>query len=598
MYKPIKLYNMAGGKESPRQKMIGMMYLVLTALLALNVSKSILDAFVAIEENTQKSNIIQFERGNGFIQNVKTELETTSNSPENFLKKEKLKFVFQKMKEIDELSSTMIISIDNLKEELLKESGENIDLVDFLNDEAILWTDMDELKKALPIRMNLMAVEAKDQYDTPMQLLIGDDIKKPNSKGLKLWGDFQEFRSALVNTCGTYEINNQSFKVSLTAINSYSSNDDLVKRVEKMIDDSPNLNKEDDRQFLIDLYLGLTKKEKNRVHDVDEVHWIGQTFDHAPLVAALASLSSLQQDILSARALALSHWESKVSTGEFNFNRILPLVYGPSVVNRGDSISLELMMGAFNSEDQPRVTVGGVEGASIQYPKNGKGVISFKSGQSSVSLNGTIAIKNKNGIWKEKKWSHEVVVMKPTGSIELPKMNVLYRGYKNLVNATASGYDQTILSGTDVSIVKNGEGYIVKPTGRSREAYLVVKGKNNISGETKELRRVKYRVSNMPKAELYWGSVPDGGRGSKHETRIFAKYPPSIPLDAQFEIISWECNVQGAPGAPPTGSGNNLSNRAMSLISQARTGSTITISVKYKMRGGSTTIRRSATYKV
>ena len=32
---------MAGQKLSPRQKMIGMMYLVLTALLALNISKII-----------------------------------------------------------------------------------------------------------------------------------------------------------------------------------------------------------------------------------------------------------------------------------------------------------------------------------------------------------------------------------------------------------------------------------------------------------------------------------------------------------------------------------------------------------------------------
>ena len=31
---------MSGGKETPRQKMIGMMYLVLLALLAMNVSKS------------------------------------------------------------------------------------------------------------------------------------------------------------------------------------------------------------------------------------------------------------------------------------------------------------------------------------------------------------------------------------------------------------------------------------------------------------------------------------------------------------------------------------------------------------------------------
>ena len=39
---------MAGQKLSPRQKMIGMMYLVLTALLALNISKDVFDAFSKI----------------------------------------------------------------------------------------------------------------------------------------------------------------------------------------------------------------------------------------------------------------------------------------------------------------------------------------------------------------------------------------------------------------------------------------------------------------------------------------------------------------------------------------------------------------------
>ncbi len=41
---------MAHGKESPRQKMIGMMYLVLTAMLALNVSKEVLDAFTLVDD--------------------------------------------------------------------------------------------------------------------------------------------------------------------------------------------------------------------------------------------------------------------------------------------------------------------------------------------------------------------------------------------------------------------------------------------------------------------------------------------------------------------------------------------------------------------
>ena len=41
---------MAGGNETPRQKMIGMMYLVLTALLALNVSVPVLQKFAIVDK--------------------------------------------------------------------------------------------------------------------------------------------------------------------------------------------------------------------------------------------------------------------------------------------------------------------------------------------------------------------------------------------------------------------------------------------------------------------------------------------------------------------------------------------------------------------
>ncbi|HHG84794.1 MAG TPA: hypothetical protein ENJ82_08585, partial [Bacteroidetes bacterium] len=46
---------MAGGKLSARQKMINMMYLVLTALLALNVSAEILDAFDSLRASLKSS---------------------------------------------------------------------------------------------------------------------------------------------------------------------------------------------------------------------------------------------------------------------------------------------------------------------------------------------------------------------------------------------------------------------------------------------------------------------------------------------------------------------------------------------------------------
>ena len=47
---------MSGGKETPRQKMIGMMYLVLTPMLALNVSTAILKSFLIVNDSIEATN--------------------------------------------------------------------------------------------------------------------------------------------------------------------------------------------------------------------------------------------------------------------------------------------------------------------------------------------------------------------------------------------------------------------------------------------------------------------------------------------------------------------------------------------------------------
>lgn len=57
---------MAGGKQSPRQKMINMMYLVLTAMLALNVSKDILKALTKLD-NSLSETISTVENKNAMI---------------------------------------------------------------------------------------------------------------------------------------------------------------------------------------------------------------------------------------------------------------------------------------------------------------------------------------------------------------------------------------------------------------------------------------------------------------------------------------------------------------------------------------------------
>ena len=56
------------GKETPRQKMINMMYLIFIAMLALNMSKEVLTAFGSMTEELSESNIELQERNNQFMQ--------------------------------------------------------------------------------------------------------------------------------------------------------------------------------------------------------------------------------------------------------------------------------------------------------------------------------------------------------------------------------------------------------------------------------------------------------------------------------------------------------------------------------------------------
>lgn len=565
---------MAGGKETPRQKMISMMYLVLTALLALNVSKSILDAFVAIEDNTQKSNITHHDRGDGFKADLRSELASTKDDAENAAKREKIKYYLNQMELIDKETGKMIEEIDNIKLDILKKSGEVIDYApsNMNNEEKIIWSKYDKAKDAiLPIRMNLMAVQAKDQYDVPMHTIIGEDIKRPTGSGLKLWNDFNGYRSKLVELVGTYNIGGKAWSIKPIAINEYKDNKDLTAKVKKMVTSS-KANLQEDEAILIQLYTELTKLEKNKVHDMEGVHWIGKTFDHSPLVAAIASLSSMQQDILAARASALSHIKGKISTGEYSFNKVMALAYGPAIANGGEEVELKVMMAAFDSDNQPVVTSNS---GSITI-EGGQGTVKLKAaGGGDMKLSGTVSIKKKSGDTKTENWEHTIKIMKPEGTVTLPEMNVLYRGYQNVVTGVASGYDQTVLSGGgNVELSKSGATWIGRP-GAGATAKITVSGKNSVTNKTVQLGSFEFRVKALPKPSIFVGSTGSGGKISSNPGGLNAGYPPEIPLRAEFKVIDWEMSVNGIMGKK-TGQGQSLQG-VSSLLGQAKSGSIVTI---------------------
>ncbi len=562
---------MAGGKETPRQKMIGMMYLVLTALLALNVSKTILDAFVAIEENTQKSNGMQVDRGSEFISDVSDEIASTRGK-ENAEKLRKLKKVMKQMQQVDKLSASLIREIDQVKMELLKESGEEVSTIKPDDIETIIW---EKGQNSRPTRMNLMAVQAKDQYDIPMHILIGDDIKNPTGKGKTIWNDYNGFRSKLIQTMGTYKEGKNSYSINPKAINTFKDNTDLKKQVERMLQSS-KANLRDDEEILASIYMNLTKPERVTQNDISGVHWIGQTFDHAPLVAALASLSSMQQDVLSARSLALAHLKTKVSVGEYSFNKIVGLVYGPEIANSGDEVQLNVMMAAFDSDNQPTVTYNGTSFRGTE----GKGLIKTKVGSGTeMTLSGTVSIKNKSGIEKKENWTHTIKIMKPQGTVSLPQLNVLYKGYNNRIEGVASGYDKTELIGGGVTLTKDGSQHIARVTTSGKTATIDVYGVNSVSKKRVKLGSFPFRVMSLPDPDFFFGAAEVGGKVPPGESRLFARYKNS-PLDAKFDVLSWELSTNNSQ-RPERGKGNQLSVDGLKLIKQAKPGSIISFRLEY-----------------
>ena len=58
------------GKETPRQKMINMMYLIFIAMLALNLSKQILQSFGTMNEELTETNNELIERNSQFMQGL------------------------------------------------------------------------------------------------------------------------------------------------------------------------------------------------------------------------------------------------------------------------------------------------------------------------------------------------------------------------------------------------------------------------------------------------------------------------------------------------------------------------------------------------
>ncbi|MDN5204023.1 gliding motility protein GldM [Fulvivirgaceae bacterium BMA10] len=103
---------MAGAKETPRQRMIGMMYLVLTALLALQVSNSVLQKFIFINDTLEQS-VLEGSTGNsGTVDRIKAAVDKAGNRNKDVA-------VLDKAQQIRNETSAVLSKLDGYKKLLI-----------------------------------------------------------------------------------------------------------------------------------------------------------------------------------------------------------------------------------------------------------------------------------------------------------------------------------------------------------------------------------------------------------------------------------------------------------------------------------------------
>ena len=299
-----------------------------------------------------------------------------------------------------------------------------------------------------------------------------------------------------------------------------------------MLNAAPNKMNKDDGPTLTGIYEELTKSELNDHHEQKNVHWIAKTFDHSPLVAAIASLSSMQNEILVARVKAINLLKSKVVTGQYSFNKIQELVSGPGVASAGEDIELKVTMAAYDSDNNPSVT----SNSGAVTIENGIGTVRTKAGAGGeMSFSGTVAIKDKQGVEKLRPWTWKVKVVEQAGALEMPEFNILYKGYNNKIIGVGSGVVSYTLNGKTATMVGGRPQFIINPSALGKTTLTLM-------GTTKDGQAVKlasntYDVKLMPRPTIKTSSISKTS-GAEITVELLGS-----PINIPFTVLSGEVSA-------------------------------------------------------
>jgi gliding motility-associated protein GldM len=348
--------------------MINMMYLVLTAMLALNVSSEILNAFKVVNRSITTSNDVIANKNQVTYDAFKKDLDDPQT-------KAKAAIWAPKAAEVQKLSGDLFTFIEDLKLNLKKEA-----------DLKITKDGKEDFRE--------------DNLDASIRLMD----KKGNGK--VLYDKLGNYKKQLIAVLKPEEFaDNPTFQAQLKA------------KIEEF-------------QKTLPVDLTVPKSQSGKEYSNDAKGWTTNYFHMTPTVAALTILSKLQNDVKNSEAQMVDYCHSQIGAVKVVYDEFEAIAQAnTSYAMAGDDIEITAGVGAFSAAARPTITINGQSialtgGKAIYKTKaSGTGDHSIPVKIEYTKPDGTKAIKNENV---------KYTVGVPSGaSIFLEKMNVLYLGVDN-----------------------------------------------------------------------------------------------------------------------------------------------------------------------
>jgi gliding motility-associated protein GldM len=475
--------------ETPRQRMINMMYIVLTAMLALNVASETLEAFRVIDGSLiQTMNAVDSK-------NKQVYLAFEQAYAENALKVQDWKI---KADQVKARSDSMVNYIWKLKEQLVTASGSKKVDADHPYD-----GEMFSLKT---LKGDTILLKKEDDINTPSEIMI------TQKRAAELKGKMADYKNFMVNLVD-------------------EGTDAQLKEV---------LSQELE-----------TRDSRFNLRSGDKKTWEVVYFENKPLASILTMLSKIQIDVKNSEANLLSYLYSKIDAASFKFNKLgAQVIANSAVILRGEEYKAEIFLAAIDTTVDPEIIVNGhilpiVEGKAVyQLKTNETGTFKWS---------GVLKYKTPAGLIQSYPFDKEYQVTAPGVTISPTKMNVFYRGIGNPVSISVPSIakENLRIEMTNGKITSSGNEFIVFPADLDEQGKRTTVSVFARVGDGERLMgSMPFRVKKVPDPVAKIANL-SGGNIKKEDLLLedgILAVLVDFDFDLKFRITQFDVSLSGSGG--------------------------------------------------